>query len=718
MARYTQQTPHHKTPQLDVEGLDGLHEMPALLQDAVFLHNAGLHPFPGPRGRKTFGDDVRGIPGFQWRAHCDYRLDGLHILEAFSAGPANILLAVSRGLMVLDCESTAVAQRHMRNLQERGIPRFGWWTPRGGAHFLLRIKGAGKVKPAPASTFEGSGYEIRGYGNYVLAMGSMVYGDDGQERYYVPFLEMPAAPPEVDAAQLDFLRRADGSPYKLEYARARRTGLAEQFAESGHETPKGQRNDTTLDAARFAHWYSPESLPGIRERAIQGGQRARQVDATIASAERYTKDNPPRNAAKAERQPLAWRDARVERLRAFAAVHPWRGRAGQCDKRVFLAMVEIFAAAPVANTAAEGIRASTRRIAEVIAGDRRGVMSALKRLTGDAYGQPLLTVEKRARAPYEAPCYKFAAHVWRFGSDKNAPIHSHCLVPSGQLVHICHKSHVPLHERAALGPSGVAVYDALLSAGDALTVEQLATMTGLQPRTVRRALCDDATKADDAAPRRAMTLQQAGLVEVIAGRPLRFRGVSLDAAQLDAIVPDAARDAQRRRRNRHTFERSLFLLRRLEFWRLRWDELCTFFGNLDVLKRRREAPRAVPVERLQPAAVPVEAAVLSVETSPLFAAQHIQHGSPAHAPRRDTSQAVSGRAAVVDAAAQLDDLRAVAAQLARDAWPIRDFVLVALNDRFELDAELAKIREAERAGQLEYLIAKYRHWMTAHGGRR
>jgi predicted transcriptional regulator len=548
-----------------------------VIAPVLALYDLGFNILPQPYGMKG---------GYPWkrllftRLPRDHQEYGLAVLFAGDVNVAVMCGRTSGNLFVIDCETPASFQFHIHQLRQRAIPVWAVKTARGG-HVYLRTAD-GEVANIAAGVLPDA--EIKGRDGYVLAPPSLHPGG----MRYTWLHQEGAAPPVVASSQVDWLARADGTPIALEVTPSgRRTqpptnlpAIRPEGARFGRSTreylahgaacPEGTRNNRLFRAAcDFAgnHIALQEALARLTPIASASGLPHHESERTIRSA--YSQ---ARNPLRSGTQPHGPRDWQL----ALAAIahREWSGRGQQSLRALLLAMVERARLTPDDTPA---FRASVRELAEHA---RLGTATVQRVLAS-------LMQDEEAPVLYAGQDPKSRASLWQFspafleeGRRHTENLDTLNLTPPWLEYSVSDFNGPDAIERSGLGRSGYRLWHLLREAGRALTLTRLAELLRLGLHQVRYAM---------------RKLERRGLVQPAADG---WQVIVSAPAGLDALLPRAARAAQRRR-ERFAQERALFAAFGLFWARLR-REMGRYRAALAHLQRQiRGATAALCVpERL------------------------------------------------------------------------------------------------------------------------
>lgn len=512
--------------------------MSAAANNAQRLHNFGFSVFPIPYGTK-------GKEGMlSWKAFQRRRLRLDDIPHAFH-GRCNIAVVCGfAGLFVIDCESQDALHHHAHEMKARNLPVYAIKTARGG-HIYARVEGV----PLSIPQGEMMHAEIRGAGAYVVGEGSM---HPSGAQYDVHPLSNTDAPPLVEAAAINWLKDKAGAPLRLVVQRKRaRVDAYRAYLDNGHAIAEGARNESLFRAAvsaRQAGIGETTAAASLTTPALASGLSAEEVQATIASAYRGQVTQ-------------GQRARKIEHLCSVAGAYPWQARTRDTDRRVWLALVERYRQDALGRPE---FHASTRTLADIAGISHPAAIRALQRMT-TAYGllERAAYGSKRSATATE---YRFTARAWdkNLGHPVTTRTKSYKTACSGNTV-----SQTPIAEKSALGLTGALIYDTLLRARAALTVQELAQAIGAIVRTVYRALKPQAP------------LIRFGLVVMHDGRPARYSAIPHTQRQLHeaVIVPTDTDMKIAARAARHEEERAAHLLGLVVHWRLNHDAANYWFTD-------------------------------------------------------------------------------------------------------------------------------------------
>lgn len=529
-------------------------------EHALRLHEAGLSVFPVPYGYKTHASFLadNGRETYHAFRHSLFqqrtRLDERAIGKVFQ-GRSNIAVAVKDNLAVLDCETQTAAAWMKQQLEARKIPVYGWHTARG-AHFLIRIRGAVKVRGTPAYNGKNSrskhmaSIEVRGTGGYIIAAGSL----HPSGAFYRWFDDCADSVPTIDAGALAFLTAHDGTPFALNVT-IRGAGKAQAYLEGGRIS-EGGRNNALFTAAMSLRGQGvtlDEALKQLVPAAVnRDGLSEHEARATIKSI--YTRES----TQGGQRSQRADSDA-IKLLEAFAQGYDWKahGRAHRTDKAVFEALIQRARMTSTVDAKKHGIRASVRELAGIAHITHKTAIATLRRLTERG-------LIERVKASHSnltgAASYRFTVNAKLYTNDT---IHTALFASYGCYGVI--SLHPDMLERDALGRVGATVYAALAEhttqSHTGMTAREIAARVGARRETVYRLLSDDAK------------LIKHGFVECIAhDTPRRYIAHILTPTEQLERIPEG-QQAARARRARHDNERVRYLEHKARSWRERFDRV-------------------------------------------------------------------------------------------------------------------------------------------------
>lgn len=445
-------------------------------RQALELYDIGMNVFPQPIGQKG---------GYPWKRLQFVRLNRDHHLygvESLFIGQCNLAIMCGRtsdNLFIIDCESRASFEHHIKQLRQQDIPVWASKTARGG-HIYLRATN-GEIHNVPSGRLKET--EIKGRNGYVLAPPSL----HPSGTYYRWLHQEGEAPPTIDITQINWLVDDCGKTVRLKYDPVSHytPGIridtyqtlskeTRNYINEGHLISEGYRNNTLFasacDLAGNGYTYE-QTCKLIADKAIASGLSHEEVRNTLRSA--YKKERTPTNKSYIKGD---WYYALH-----FLVNEKLQGRKSATERAVILTLIER-ARLIHYHSNANNFRASIREIASQAKLSTRTVQLTLMALMEKQW----ITRNIPDRESY--------ANTWQFGEQvitkgKEYELKTNTLAPlTPWLEYSVLLFNSDMVERRSLGHGALFLYRMMVGLCMPLMPLALSELTGLTVNQVNYAL--------------------------------------------------------------------------------------------------------------------------------------------------------------------------------------------------------------------------------------